>query len=956
MRERGSEEATRSARHAPSRTGPALAYLALSLLVAANTTLAAPPPNDTCESASAIESLPFRATPDLSQATTAPDEPDSPLCNPFEDEVFTVWYAYTAPEAQTLCLNGCGSESDAIHSAFTGGCGEPVETTCTADVCEPLFFSRVDIEKGQTIHFRVAKSTYPQGPPEGDYSLFVAALGSANDYDGDGTSDCSDNCPFDSNPGQEDMDGDHVGDACDLDDADGDGVIDTIDNCVDTPNPLQEDEDGDDLGDACDLCPGHSDPDNRDSDGDGMAIPCDNCPFDANPAQLDTDLDGAGDACDTCLLVAEPFQPFPPNADFDDFPDACDNCPDTFEFVQSPDSDGDGLGDRCDDSDEDGFVDLDDNCVAVENEDQNDADEDGVGDVCDNCPDVANPLQVDPDGDGLGSACDNCPTLANADQTDEGGLGGAPDGVGDDCQCGNIIADASLDAGDLSALRQHLVDGLAVPEPAFNSVGGTVAPEILDAVLLARALEALPPALPGICPAAFPHLQATFVLMQDASDPVLLQGRTGDGSLVEYLVSRDESGRPEAFEGVRVDDGSTSTVFELEGDVFSGISSDGRRLVIEPLPGGRANVTFQDGGFKLTEPFDLDESSAPSEARPSTAATRSDVREGRSASIVEHSDGRFEATRERAISADDRGSPLSISVHRCDVPVVDARVSLQQLIEGEVGAILPAKSQRDGSYLVSVPTGTGASPGELKDECLLLLRAFTEGEACTGFLRNPTLPPYLCGRIEEAARAAGVRFDSERCVKLFEKAITSCAVWGVDDGRFSDVAEMCSDAVLQVRGLLGETMIAEALIAGDGAFQSDPQVLPEQGSLPPFFISIDEGCGGGAPSAGLVRIADEAPPSCERVLPVVELSAEPKFPAPFQDYDVEIDIGCVDFELIRVFVRIEGSDGFFHSGDCNAPSCDVRIPGAEAGVEDIITATIFVDGAVRETQIFEVTF
>ncbi len=93
-----------------------------------------------------------------------------------------------------------------------------------------------------------------------------------------------------------------------------------------------------------------------------------------------------------------------PDIDGDGVFDSIDNCP-----VPNPDqadSNGNGIGDACEDGDGDSVIDIVDNCPLVYNPAQQEQDGDDLGDACDNCPAALNADQADSDGDGTGDACD----------------------------------------------------------------------------------------------------------------------------------------------------------------------------------------------------------------------------------------------------------------------------------------------------------------------------------------------------------------------------------------------------------------------------------------------------------------------------------------------------------------------------------------------------------------------
>jgi hypothetical protein len=105
------------------------------------------------------------------------------------------------------------------------------------------------------------------------------------------------------------------------------------------------------------------------------------------------------------------------------------------------------------DSDGDGVLDEDDNCIAVPNPDQTDSDGDGFGDACDDDPGC-----TDGDGDGVCDDQDNCPAVANAEQADAD-----RDGLGDVCDACPADPDNDADRDGICG-NVDLCPGTALPE------------------------------------------------------------------------------------------------------------------------------------------------------------------------------------------------------------------------------------------------------------------------------------------------------------------------------------------------------------------------------------------------------------------------------------------------------------------------------------------------------------
>jgi len=229
----------------------------------------------------------------MTQPYPAPGDPD---CPPLLEPLST----YHAQAGQPLAIPLHATDADGptltiLRVAGPGGELDVTPGTLNADGQ----FTLVPTATGTyTLTFRAWDGT---AYDEKQARILVYA-GSDVDSDHDGIPDAADDCPNVPDQGQADANQDGIGDACEdaapsappgaatadarggAQDRDRDGIQDQADDCPDVPDHGQADLDGDGVGDACDM----------DQDGDGVP-----------------DVALAGAARDDCPRLFDPRQDLP---------------------------------------------------------------------------------------------------------------------------------------------------------------------------------------------------------------------------------------------------------------------------------------------------------------------------------------------------------------------------------------------------------------------------------------------------------------------------------------------------------------------------------------------------------------------------------------------------------------------------------------------------------------------
>ena len=291
--------------------------------------------------------------------------------------------------------------------------------------------------------------------------------GAACDIDGDGVNN-GDEASNGTNPNNTDTDGDGVPDGSENSDSNSDGINDGADQCIPDNTGAACDIDGDGVSNGDEASNG-TNPNNTDTDGDGAPDGSEN---------TDSNSDGINDGADQCV-------PDNTGATCDSDNDGLSNGEETSNGSDpnNPDSDGDGIPDATENTDEDadGIIDSLDL----------DSDNDGIPDAIEAGPNPIIPVDtdgdgrpdtVDPDSDGDGIP-DSVETQQDHDNdgianyldrdSDDDGL---PDTIEDDVALG---LDSDFDGIDDGYDVDNLLTGTAT-DSDNDGVNDALTPEDTD--------------------------------------------------------------------------------------------------------------------------------------------------------------------------------------------------------------------------------------------------------------------------------------------------------------------------------------------------------------------------------------------------------------------------------------------------------------------------------------------
>ena len=420
--------------------------------------------------------------------------------------------------------------------------------------------------------------------------------------------------------------------------------------------------------------------------------------------------------------------------------------------------------------------------------------------------------------------------------------------------------------------------------------------------------------------------ESGLVVMTNGADPLLLTAKKDDKTIEVYGL-RDALGVPIQLTDVLIKGQTESDITHYKYDsqkrISQIITSNKVQFLFDWITEQKAAVTVlaNDGTTQLNTVIDF---SAQTSATLSSTTQKRTVTMRRNLPLkLEYSSiankSTFSSSAIAAAAA--TNSTVTINVNRCGVPAdVTAMLLVRSVDGGLLAGPFPASKVGTGIYTTTLPTGLAPSvnPSEICEDLALLLKI-----GCTA----QKVGPALCAGISLALLVSGYG------TLIAAPVGTACteALLGM--------TFIC--ATLGYSGISGGPSLAKQLCDSPGLNRTFTQDIV----LIPYAVGIN-GSLFGVPQR--VKVTEPFP-ALSIVLgftPNIEsLQLNPTAPSAGQNYVANVDVFCVT-QGSQVTLKVVGSDGYTDSATYGITSTQsqgtfsLTVPGAETGVQDVVTVEI----------------
>lgn len=414
-----------------------------------------------------------------------------------------------------------------------------------------------------------------------------------------------------------------------------------------------------------------------------------------------------------------------------------------------------------------------------------------------------------------------------------------------------------------------------------------------------------------------------MTLYTNPTDPLLLKVETQEGVTICYYGEKDrETGEALSFDAYSVlapgETKETIVIVDEEGKTKQIFATNGVVFKLEWLSENeiRVEAISPEGDIELSIPIDLKESLKENDI----------VSENYFTNIRKDKKSQFFVTpayNEEVYNKDlkeTKGS-VNFTLKQCDYLVLNANINLRfdpnDILDGHYGIM---KNLGNGQYKLNTPSQFGLPPVNLKpicDKLLSLLNIACAGQSALTFYDKAAICVKITAEISvvfpNVVSAAAI---TAVCAGAFTASELYCSFIHEDYGGGTSIDSWFCDKITSICNQPAAQYKMKAYIKVPGIKSETSNWMDYQHGSNSWTITLNP------------------------QLRIVNFKTVPKDPSPGQGYVASALILCPSAEGTEVKISVVGSDGYMNSYTTTiTENSDISlyVPGAEAGVRDIIT-------------------